>query len=66
MKVFYYRIYIPETALSNPAYMSKEPSSLFLRGEAAKKNQRLVKTDSMHLVEFFYSGSEGPEKERLY
>lgn len=36
-KLFYYRIYIPETALSKPAYMSKEPSSLFLRGEAARK-----------------------------
>ena len=49
-----YRIYIPEPALSNPAYMSKEPSSLFLRGEAGeKKNQRLVKTDSVYLVEVF-------------
>ena len=62
-KVFCYRIYIPEPALSNPAYMSKEPSSLFLRGEAEgkkKKNQRLVKTDS---IKFFRFYSEGPEKE---
>ena len=59
-----YRIYIPEPALSNPAYMSKEPSSLFLRGEAGeKKNQRLVKTDSVYLVKFFHFYSEGPEKE---
>lgn len=35
MRLFY-AIYIPETALSNPAYMSNEPSSLFLSGEAAK------------------------------
>lgn len=68
MKVFHYRIYIPETALSNPAYMSKEPSSLFLRGEAAKKKiyiyiyQALVKTDSMHLVRFFHSYSEGKKR----
>ena len=34
-----YRIYIPEPALSNPAYMSKEPSSLFLRGEAGEKKK---------------------------
>ena len=38
MRLFY-EIYIPETALSNPAYISNEPSSLFLRGEAAKNSK---------------------------
>jgi hypothetical protein len=34
--ILFYGIYIPEIALSNPAYMSKEPSLLFLRGEAGR------------------------------